>query len=190
MKTRSFLSLVVLLLVCTFSLKSQTYGNATTNVILSGYTTRSFTATTVDDAAINLILQCGNKAPSARNSQPWRFTVVRDQEIIGKLVRNATTGNVVIIVSGLETNQPGMSIDFDCALATENMVIAAISLGLGAHIYTGPIQNINTTMKQTLGIPNGYRAVSLLQIGHIDQNVDAVSSASPRNDLKGIVNYK
>jgi len=172
------------------SIKCQTNGNSTTDVILTGYTSRSFIATPVDDDAINIILQCGNKAPSARNSQPWRFTVVKNQEIIGKLVRNATAGNVVIIVSGLISDQPGMSVSFDCGLATQNMVVAAQSLGLGAHIYTGPVQNINTNMKQELEIPTGYNVVSLIQIGNIDKSVDAVSSASPRNDLKAVVNYK
>jgi nitroreductase len=190
MKTKALLSMIVLMFVCMLSLRSQTTGNTTTGVMLSGYTARSFTAETIDDNALNLILQCGNKAPSARNGQPWRFTVVKDQQIIGQLVRNATAGNIVIIISGLESGQQGMSVEFDCGLATENMVVAAQSLGLGAHIYTGPVQNINTTLKQTLEIPAGYKAIAVLQIGQIDAKTDAVSSASPRNDLKGVVNYK
>lgn len=190
MKMKSFTSLFAMLLLCSVTLKSQTSGNSTTTVILEGYTARSFTTTTVDDDAIKIILQCGNKAPSARNSQPWRFTVVKDQELIGQMVRDATAGNVVIIVSGLQTDQPGMSISFDCGLATQNMVVAAQSLGLGAHIYTSPVQNINANLKQALEIPEGYNAVSVLQIGHIEKSPDAVSSASPRNDLKDVVNYK
>jgi nitroreductase len=70
------------------------------------------------------------------------------------------------------------------------MYIAAQSLGLGAHIYTGPVGNINSTRKQALAIPEGYRVISVLRVGNIDKNIDAVSSASPRKKLEEIVNYK
>lgn len=70
------------------------------------------------------------------------------------------------------------------------MFIAAQSLGLGAHIYAAPVNNINTTKKQVLEIPEGYRAVSVLRIGNINRNVDAVSSASTRKKLEEVVNFK
>jgi nitroreductase len=70
------------------------------------------------------------------------------------------------------------------------MYIAAQSLGLGAHIYAGPVGNINSTKRQTLGIPEGYRAVSVLRVGNIDNDVDATSSASTRKKLEEVVNYK
>ncbi len=178
------------LLTGTLTLSGQSKGNSVTDVILSAYTARSFIAKPVADSDIDLILRCGIKAPSARNSQPWRFTVVKDQKIVGSIARNVAAGNILVVVSGVETEQGGANVDFDCALATQNMVVAAQSLGLGAHIYTGPVQQINSTMKETLDIPNGYRVVSVIQIGHIDSSVDAVSSASPRNALKEVVNYK
>ncbi len=190
MRSKLLILSVLLLLTGSLTLKSQTSGNSVTEVILSAYTARSFVAKPVADSDIDLILRCGIKAPSARNSQPWRFTVVKDQKIVGSIARNAAAGNILIVVSGLETDQPGTNVDFDCALATQNMVIAAESLGLGTHIYTGPVSQINSSMKETLEIPKGYRAVSVLQIGHVNKTVDAVSSASPRNSLKEVVNYK
>jgi nitroreductase len=188
MQTKTLLASVALLLVCTLTLKSQTTGNSVTEVILSGYTARSFTTEPVKDSDIDLILQCGIKAPSARNSQPWRFTVVKNKELIADIIPNTTDGNVLIVVSGQETTQPGMFVDFDCGLATENMCIAAQSLGLGAHIYAGPVNNVNTNMKQVLEIPDGYNAVAILRIGNIDTGVDAVSSASARKQINELVN--
>ena len=41
---------------------------------------RRFTAAPVDDALMERILAAGTRAPSARNSQPWRFIVVRIEE--------------------------------------------------------------------------------------------------------------
>lgn len=171
-------------------IKGQTAGNCVTDVILSGYSARMFTSEPVSDSQIELILKCGLKTPSARNSQLWKFTVVKDNALIGEIIPKITAGNILIIISGQESQQPGTNVDFDCALATENMYVAAQSLGLGAHIYAGPVNNINTTKKQVLAIPEGYRAVSVLRVGNIDKNVDATSSASTRKKLEELVNYK
>lgn len=190
MKRKIMLSLVLVSFIGTGMIKGQATGNNVIDVILSSYTARAFTAEPVSDSDIRLILQCGIKAPSARNSQMWKFTVVKDDGLCSDIVRGHKSGNVVILVSGQETAREGINVDFDCALATENMFIAAVGLGLGAHIYTGPVRNINSNMKEEYEIPEGYRVVSVLQIGHIDENVDATSSASPRNSFEEIVNYK
>jgi len=88
----------------------------------------------------------------------------------------------MIVISGLETGSN--TVEFDCALATENMFMAAQALGLGARIYTGPVNNVNATLKESLGIPTGYRVIALLRVGNIDKTVDAVSAASPRKVAK------
>jgi nitroreductase len=190
MKKATFFSLILVLFLGTGLLEGQTNGNCVTDVITKGYTARNFVAGPVSDSDIDLILKCGIKAPSARNSQLWKFTVVKDEALVAETVRNPKPGNILIIVSGLEAVQQGISVDFDCALATENMYIAAQSLGLGAHIYMGPVGNINASKKQTMAIPEGYKAISVLQIGQIDKTVDATSSASTRKSLEEMVNYK
>ena len=190
MKRKTFISVFLVLSLATGMLSGQTTGNSVIDVILSGYTARKFTTEPVSDSNIELILKCGLKAPSARNSQLWKFTVVKDNTLIGEIIPNTTAGNILIIVSGQEPVQQGMNVDFDCALATENMFVAAQSLGLGAHIYGGPVNNINLTKKQALGIPDGYKAITVLRIGNIDKNIDAVSSASTRKKIEEVVNYK
>lgn len=165
----------------------QTAGKAVTDVILSGYSAKAFTTGQVSDEDIDIIVKCGMKAPSARNLQPWRFTVVKDTAIVRKIVRNVTPGNILIIVSGTGS---GAGVDFDCGLAAQNMYIAAQALGLGAHIYGSPVGNINSTMKNDLGIPEDYRAITILRIGHVDKNVDAVSAASARKQKEQVVNFK
>ncbi|QGY46825.1 nitroreductase [Maribellus comscasis] len=180
------------LFVIAMALAFQTFGqksseNTVTETILSGYSVKAFSSEPLSEKAIDLILECGIKAPSARNSQLWKFTVIYEENLISQIVRNPVPGNVLIIVSGSASTQEGINVDFDCALATENMYVAAQSLGLGAHIYTGPVRNINAK-KQEFGIPEGYRAVSALRIGHIDEKVDAASSASPRKEKEEIVN--
>jgi nitroreductase len=190
MKRETFLSIFLVLFLATGMISGQNTGNAVTDAILSGFTARKFITEPVSDSNIELILKCGLKAPSARNSQLWKFTVVKDNALIGEAIPNSTPGNILILVSGQESGQQGINVDFDCALATENMYIAAQSLGLGAHIYTGPVNNINSSKKQVLGVPEGYKVISVLRIGNVDKNVDAVSSASTRKTFEEVVNYK
>ncbi len=149
MNKKTVMSVLLVLYLGTGILKGQAAGNCVTDVITSGYTARMFTSDPVTDSQIDLILKCGLKAPSARNSQLWKFTVVKDNALIAGIVRNPTPGNILIIVSGAEAGQQGINVDFDCALTTENMFIAAQSLGLGAHIYTGRfVGSIARTHKQ------------------------------------------
>ena len=161
--------------------------NSVIDLMLKSYSSRNFTTEQVSNSDIELILKCGIKAPSASNAQPWRFTVVRDLAIMQQMIGNSVVqGNVLILVSGLESRS---TVDYDCGLATENMAVAATSLGLGQRIYTGPIANINSNMKQTLQIPEGYKAVAVLRVGNIEKNVDAVSAASPRKNYEEVVNF-
>ncbi len=187
MKTIAFAA-ASLIVFSVSAANAQTNENGVIDVILSSYSQRNFTPEQVTDDEIDLIIQCGIKAPSARNRQPWRFTVVKDPVLCKNAISNITDGNVVIVVSG--SDSLGAVVDFDCALATENMFIAAQALGLGARIYTGPVRNVNETMKGSLDIPAGFRVVALLRVGNIDKTVDAVSAASKRKDAVEVVNTK
>ena len=162
--------------------------DSATDLILKSYSARTFTSEPVSTADLEVILKCGIKAPSAANLQPWKFIVVREPSVMQQMIRNITDNNVVILVCGPE-GQANFSVDFDCGLATENMTIAAQSLGLGARIYANPIANINATMRETLQIPEGYRAVMALRVGHIEADVDAETVASPRKSYDEVVTF-
>jgi nitroreductase len=189
MKTKTFSVLIIALLFSSVILKGQNAVKSVTDVILNGYSVRMFSSEPVSDQDLDLILKCGIKAPSSRNGQRWKFTVVKDTALANKAIGNVNPGNVLIFVSGPESQETA-GIDFDCALATENMNIAAQSLGLGARIYGGPVRNVNSTMKQILEIPEGYRVVTILRVGHVDKTVDAVTAASARKSYEEIVNFK
>lgn len=187
MKTK--LSLLFSALFISAVLNGQTSGNCVVDAILSGYSPRNFTSAPVTDQQLDLILKCGIKAPSARNNQPWRFTVIRDTATMKEIINNVLPGNVLIVISGDESNQTSVSVDFDCALATHSMFVAAEGLGLGARIYGSPVNTVNSK-RDALQIPAGFRAVIVLRVGNIDKGVDAVSAATPRKKSEEIINYK
>jgi nitroreductase len=186
MKTK--LSLLVIVFFTVSKLFGQATDNCVTSVILSGYSERAYTTAPVTDEQLDLILKCGIKAPSGRNIQPWKFTVIKDEASMKEIVNDVVPGNVLIIVSGIESEN-GATPDFDCALATESMFLAAHGVGLGARIYEGPTGNINSK-KEQFQIPSGYKVVMVLRIGNTDKNVDAVSAATPRKKFEEVVNVK
>ncbi len=190
MKTKAISVLLITLFAGSGILYGQNSAGSVTDVILNSYSVRMFSSEQVSDQDLEIILKCGIKAPSSRNKQPWKFTVVKDTALMRKAIGSVNSGNVLIFVSGPDLEAERSIVDFDCGLATENMNIAAQSLGLGARIYGGPVRNVNSTMKQNLEIPEGYRVVTILRVGHIDKSVDAVSAASSRKSFEEIVNIR
>jgi len=184
-------SKVIFLFVALFAaskLFGQTTDNCVTSAILSGYSERAYTTEPVTDQQLDLILKCGIKAPSGRNIQRWKFTVITDEATMKEIVNDVVPGNVLVVISGIESEN-GTTPDFDCGLATESMFVAAHSLGLGARIYGSPTGKINSN-KDLFQIPSGYKAVIVLRIGNTDKTVDAVSAATPRKKFEEVVNYK
>ena len=179
-------------LVVTFFAALKLFGQATdncvTNVIVSGYSEKAYTSEPITDQQLDLILKCGIKAPSARNIQPWKFTVINDEATMKEIVNNVIPGNILIIISGTESEN-GTTPDFDCGLATESMFLAAHGLGLGARIYGSPTGKINSN-KELFQIPSGYKAVMVLRIGNTDKTVDAISAATPRKKMEEVLNFK
>ena len=181
-------TLLFAVLLVTIQLYGQTNGNCVVDALLSGYSVRNYTSVPVTDQQLDLVLKCGIKAPSGRNLQPWKFTVIRDEPAMKEIIPEVIPGNVLIIISGVES-KTGTTPDFDCGLATHSMFAGAEGLGLGARIYGGPIGNV-ITKREAYQIPAGYKPVMILRIGNIDRSVDAVSAATARKKVEEIVNYK
>ncbi|MDR2102971.1 MAG: nitroreductase family protein [Treponema sp.] len=167
----------------------------TNNQALAGitnhYAARNFTAGAVSRADLDRILLAGVRAPSASNRQPWHFTVIQNAALSKQIVPNMPEGNVLILISGAD-GQTNSRVILDCALAAENIYLAAQALGLGSRIYTGPMDalNRNAQIKAELDLPNGYNPVALVRVGQVPPGIDAVSAASSRKDPDAVVNYK
>ncbi len=168
---------------------TQNQSHAVVDAIRASYSPRHFVEGPIAQNLIEEIVACGVKAPSARNSQPWHFTVVADQDLVLRTMPNMPEGNVLIVVSGPTGGGRALQVAFDCALATQNMFLAALDLGLGARIYASPLARINDGMKDVLNIPDGYEAITVLRVGHLDETVDGLSGASGRKTVEEVVTY-
>ena len=160
-------------------------GNPVLEAIAASYSASAFVEGEVADIDIERILTAGAKAPSAKNAQPWHFTVVKNYETASGLLRAAKDGSAVIIISG-KRDIVTDTMRYDCGLASAYMQLAAEALGYGARIYIEPVNEIERNQRGTLGIPDGYEVLGALLVAH---TVDTVASATPRNSLSGHVNY-
>jgi nitroreductase len=165
--------------------------NETIKTIKNRRSVRSFKSEPIKEEELKTILEAGLYAPSAGNKQSWHFTVIRNKDIIDEL--NASTKEAVkktseeryvqlannekfhifynapavIIVSGEEkASMPQV----DCAAATENILLAAESLGIGscwigftAFLFSG--DNGNKYNKE-LKIPAGYKPYYSIALGY------------------------
>jgi nitroreductase len=186
MKTK--LTLFILALLLSANTYSQSQTNTVSDLLQTAFSERNYTSVPVTDQQLDIILKCGIKAPSARNLQPWKFTVIRDEATMKEIIKDIVPGNAIIIVSG-QVSQAGTTPDFDCGLAAESMFLAAHGLGLGARIYGSPAGPVNAK-KEAYQIPEGYRAVVVLRIGNVEKSPDASSGATTRKSLEEVVNYK
>ena len=91
------------------------------------------------------------------------------------------------IIVYMDTSSKSPSPEYDCGLATQNMVIAASALGYGVKIVSSPTMSLNGTnhdvICEKLGIDTGLKAVAVLLVGTPAEAEDAVSGASVRDTL-------
>ena len=134
--------------------------------IMDAFSTKAFTDEPVDDAVVEDIVQAGINAPSAQNKQPCRFIIVQDETLRSSLAR---TPAVVIVAVPTESYTGGGDSSFAAGLAAEAMYLYAQAAGLGAHMYTAPVEmtiNKSAESQAAYGIPEGYEAAVVIGFGH------------------------
>lgn len=159
--------------------------------ILDRRSVRVYSDEQIRQEDLELILKAGQYAPSACNTQPWHFSVVQDKvllstlnvetkkellnsenELFAKMANNEQydifyKAPTVIIVSGDKSSHCPQ---VDCSAATQNMILAAESLGIGscwigliAYLLCSP--NGGQYIKQ-LQIPQGYEPYFAITLGY------------------------
>ncbi len=135
---------------------------------------RQYTLEQVGDDAIETLLKAGMYAPSAVNKQPWEFIVFRSQETMRRIVDvhpNASMllrANAAILVCWDENRQHDTGYGpVDCAAATQNILIAAHGMGLGA-VWVGiyPRQQRMEAIHEIFNLPGHIRGFSIISLGY------------------------
>ncbi len=153
---------------------------------------REYTDEPVGDAVIRELIEAAMKAPSAINQQPWAFIVVKEPSRLTHMSDQAKAyflkaslgapahpfrdmlsdpkydifynAPALIVIA---TSEPTDWAVEDCALAAENLMLAAYARGLGT-CWIGFAQHWLTTDdgKAALGVPKSYTPIAPIVVGH------------------------
>ena len=137
---------------------------------------RQFTNVPPTDRELAAIVDAARWSGSSRNTQPWRFIVVRDRATILRIheagmpqTRSLATAlaAVAIVVPHGEAGPDGdaESYAYDEGRAAERMLIAASFLRLGAGIAWA-LPRIQQMVGELLGIPAGWLVRTIVVVGH------------------------
>ncbi|MFR9504004.1 MAG: nitroreductase family protein [Rikenellaceae bacterium] len=153
---------------------------ANIEMIMTRSSVRSYTPQIIEDEKIETILKAGMAAPTAGNRQPWEFYVVQDTSLIKEFVKVTkyaapmhNIANTAIIVCGNPSQSfPAEPLYWvqDCSAATENILLAAHSLGLGA-VWCGvyPVQEHVEILKEQLTMPEELTPLNIIMLGYPDK---------------------
>ena len=140
-------------------------------VIFTRRSIRKYTGEPVTEDEVKTLLEAGMNAPSANNSQAWSFIVVDEREKLNAIMevhpysRMLAEAPLAIVVCG----DPSVSKFWqqDCAAATENILLAARSLGLGT-VWLGvyPDEPRAASVGALFGVPDNIKAMCIIAVGH------------------------
>ena len=160
--------------------------------IMTRVSVRHFTGEKIGDEQIDILLRAAMAAPSAINKQPWAFVVVTDEALIAKLgealpySRCSNKPACAFIPCGdlskaIEGEMAAFWIN-DVSAATENLLLAAHAMGLGA-VWTGlhPDMNRATMVQQMLGLPEHIIPLCVVPVGVPAEQPEVKDKYKPEN---------
>jgi nitroreductase len=171
---------------------------------------RKFKSDPIPDEWVSQIIEVARWAPSAKNSQLWKFIVVRDKDVKDKIAkcinqeRTARTGKklptayakapVFIILCGNERYKPPAGLGpWAYSLIYSSLgnsfiylALAATTLGLGSQWVSAVASpQSEKEIKALLNIPKEYVIFDMLAVGYPDMT----PKPRPVRELKEIVHY-
>lgn len=170
-------------------------GNEVLDAIMQRRSIYQFKPEAIPTEKITSILEAARWAPSYANSQPWEFITVTDSKLkqeVAEIARETMAAHAgiegahVIIATCVDPEKDPYHFIEDGAVATQNMALAAHSLGLATYWVgilssTNDRKSVEHRIKEVLDIPERIRVISLLPIG-----VPAYSIEKERKRLEEI----
>ena len=155
--------------------------------ILKRRSIRRFTNQPIAKEDIYSLLHAAMMAPTARNCQEWEFVVVRNKETIKKMVhvhpyaKMLEQADCALVVCGNTQREhaPGYWMA-DCGAATQNILLAATSLGIGS-VWLGvyPNEERMAGVAKILGLPDHVKPLNIIALGYPDEKKEDVDRFDP-----------
>jgi len=155
---------------------------------------RKYKPTPIPEDKLNKILKAARLAPSFENNQPWKFVIVRSEEIkrqIGQACSNSKfllEAPIVIVACAFPDEAFGLmggymnSFPVDTAVAIDHLTLAAVNEGLGT-CWIGIFKE--EKIQKALSIPDDIRVVAVTPLGFPDEEPESKG----RKPLEDIICY-
>lgn len=139
--------------------------------ILQRKSVRGYADRAVEQEKIEVLLEAAMAAPSGKNAQPWDFIVITRRDILDEMAEKLPYAKmlkdapVAVAVCADRTKSPYWYVD--CSAATQNILLAAEALGLGAvWTATYPYRDRMDVVKELCGLPGSYDSLCIIPIGY------------------------
>lgn len=146
--------------------------------ILSRKSVRSYTDEAVSRQQLDTLVRAAMAAPTGKDMRPWKFVVIDDKNVMKQLAaqlpkaKMLTEAQAAILVCGDlsikdKDGKSSTNWAFDCSAASENLLLQAEAMGLGA-VWTGvyPYDERMDAIKKVVELPDSIVPFSLIPIGH------------------------
>ena len=192
MKKMMTISLLLAMYVLSISAQCENYSNEAIKNIMTRTSIRQYTDEPVSKADIEMMLRAGMAAPTAVNRQPWHFVVIDSKEKLSELAGNNPRGGMlkqaalaIVVCGNMDKALQGTAQGFwiqDCSAATENILLAANALGLGA-VWTGlyPDEKRSSEVSKVLKLPQTFIPLCTIVIGHPAEHPQPKDKWKPEN---------
>ncbi|MGI6243405.1 MAG: nitroreductase family protein [Prevotella sp.] len=200
MKANTLLSLILaiaLIIVCgkmviggyekkDATVETDSISNPIIDNIMTRASVRAYQEKEVEDGKIDTLLRAGMAAPTACDKRPWRFVVVTDKDQLAAIAEaNSNVSYVdkaplaIVVCGDTRRTLDGDGREFwvqDASAASENILLAAHALGLGA-VWTGfyPIKKRCKALAEILELPDEVIPLNVIVIGY------PLKPAKPKN---------
>ena len=160
--------------------------------IMTRTSIRSFTDRAVSADTIEMLLRAGMAAPTAVNKQPWHFVAITDRAVLDELGGEGRQSQMwqesplaIAVCGDMDKALDGPAQAFwvqDCSAATENILLAAHALGLGA-VWTGcyPMVERMTNVSQVLNLTNNLVPLCVIVMGYPNESPEPKDKWKPEN---------
>lgn len=162
------------------------------SAIMSRTSIRSYQNKPVEPEKVESLLKAGMAAPTAVNRQPWHFVVVNDTVVLEALAQASPNAGMtahapmaIVVCGNMNKALTGNGRDFwiqDASAATENILVAANSLGLGA-VWTGiyPDSARVEAVSKVLNLPANLIPLNIIPVGYPAENPAPKDKWKPEN---------
>ncbi|MCX7910168.1 MAG: nitroreductase family protein [Endomicrobia bacterium] len=161
------------------------------DIIKTRRSIRKYIQKPIPDEIINQILDCARYAPTANNKQPWLFIVIKNNDLKTQIAELTDYGKFIkeaycCIAVFCEDTKYYLE---DGSAATQNILLAAWSFGIGSCWIAGDKKFYAEKIKELLSLEAKYKLVSLISLGYPEENELKLAQKINKKELKDIVKF-